>query len=67
MIRSVVGFAVFTVLALVALKLFFGLVIGMLALLGVLLWVAFWGLVVYLVLRVLAPRMASRVREMIAG
>lgn len=67
MIRSIVGFALFAVLALVALKLFFGLVIGMLALLGVVFWLAFWGLIVYLVLRVFAPRTASRVREMIAG
>jgi hypothetical protein len=42
----------------------FGLVIG---LLGAILWFAFLGFVIYLVLKVFAPETAARVREMIAG
>ena len=67
MFRNLLGFAVFAVIAVFLLKVFvglFGLVIG---LLGTILWFALIGFLIYLVLKVIAPDTAARVREMIAG
>ena len=36
-------------------------------LLGTILWLAFVGFVIYLLLKIIAPDTAARVREMIAG
>jgi uncharacterized membrane protein YGL010W len=67
MLRNLLGFAVFAVVALLVLKLVFsvfGLVLGLFF--GVL-WFAFLGFLIYLILKVFAPQTAARVREMIAG
>ena len=67
MIRSLVGYAVFAVVALVLLKVifaFFGVVVG---LLGTLLWFAVIGFLFYLALKVISPATADRVKEMIRG
>jgi hypothetical protein len=67
MLRNLFGFAVFAVLTIFALKVFFalfGLVIGLLV---TALWLAFLGFLLYLVLKLVAPETADRVREMIAG
>jgi hypothetical protein len=58
---------VFAVVTIFALKVFFalfGLVIGLLV---TALWLAFLGFLLYLVLKLVAPETADRVREMIAG
>ena len=67
MLRNLFGFAVFAVLTIFALKLFFalfGLVVGLVV---SALWLAFVGFMIYLVLKLVAPGTAARVREMIAG
>jgi hypothetical protein len=67
MVRSVVGFAGLAVVALVVLKMLamiFGFAIS---LFGTLLWLAFWGFIVYLVLRIFAPGLADRMRNVIRG
>ena len=67
MFRSIIGFAVFALVALVALKLLFavfGLVIGLATTL--LVWAAF-GFIIYLGLRVVSPGTAARLRELIKG
>jgi len=67
MVRSVVGFAGFAVVALLALKML-GWVFGVaISLFMTLLWLAFWGFVLYLVLRVFAPGLADRMRGVIRG
>jgi cytosine/uracil/thiamine/allantoin permease len=66
MLRNLFGFALFAVLTLFVLKLVFGLFGLVLGLLGAVLWFAFLGFLIYLVLKVFAPETASRVREMIA-
>ncbi len=67
MIRSLVGFAGFAVVALLALKLL-GWIFGVaISLFFMLLWLAFWGFVVYLVLRIFAPGLADKVRSTIRG
>ena len=63
MVRSLVGYAVFAAIILFALKLL-GFVWGFL---GTILWLAFLGFLVYLVLRVFSPATADRIKEMIAG
>lgn len=67
MFRSLVGYAVFAVVAILALKLLGGLLGFAFSILGTLLWLAFLGFVFYLVLRLFSPRTADRVKEMIKG
>jgi len=67
MFRSIFGFAIFAVVALVAIKLFlalFGIAIGLV--MTVLVWAAF-GFLIYLGLRLISPGTADKVREMILG
>jgi hypothetical protein len=67
MIRSLFGFALFAVVTIFLLKVVFGLFGLVLGLLGAVLWFAFVGFLIYLILKVFAPETAARVREMIAG
>ncbi len=67
MVRSLLGFALLAVVAWFALQLFFGLFGIIMGLLGRILWLAFLGFLVYLVLRVFAPGTADRVKEMVSG
>jgi hypothetical protein len=67
MFRSIIAFAVFAVLALLAIKLLllvFGVAIGIA--MTLLVWAAF-GFLIYLALRLVSPGTADRVREMITG
>lgn len=67
MFRSLFGFALLAVVAWFALQLFFGLFGIIVGVLGKILWLAFLGFLVYLVLRVFAPGTADRVKETITG
>jgi hypothetical protein len=67
MFRSLIGFALLAVVAWFALHLFFGFFHIVVGLFGRILWLAFVGFLVYLVLRVFAPGTADRIKEMIAG
>jgi predicted lipid-binding transport protein (Tim44 family) len=67
MFRSLFGFALLAVVAWIALRLFFGLFNIIIGVFGQLLWLAFLGFLVYLVLRLFAPGTADRVKEMISG
>ncbi len=67
MFRNLIGFAVLAIVAWIGLNLFFGLFGIIVGLMGRILWLAFLGFLVYLVLRVFAPGTADRVKEMIAG
>jgi len=67
MFRSIIGFAVLAVVAWLALKIVFGLLGSLVGLLVTVLWLAAIGFVCYLVLRMVAPRTADRVREAIKG
>ena len=67
MFRSILGFAVFAVVALLAIKLLFGvfgIVIGLATTL--LVWGAF-GFLIYLGLRVISPGTADKLRDLIKG
>ena len=67
MIRSIFGFAVFAVLAMFAVKVFFKLFHVGLALVTTVLWLAFWGWIIYLILKLFAPRTAASIKESISG
>lgn len=67
MVRNVVGFAGVAVFAVVALKLLGWLLGFAISVFGMLLWLAFWGFVVYLIVRVLSPSTADRMRDTIRG
>ncbi len=67
MFRSVLGFAVFAVLAWLGLKLVFSVLGGLIGLAMTVLWLAAIGFVIYLVLRVVSPSTAEKIRDMIKG
>jgi hypothetical protein len=67
MLRRILGFALLAIIAVFMLKLVFGLLGIFLGLLGAVLWLAFLGFVIYMILKIFAPATAARVREMIAG
>jgi len=58
---------VFAVLAWIGLKILFGLLGGLLSLVMTVLYLAALGFLFYLVLRVLSPSTADKLREMIKG
>jgi hypothetical protein len=67
MLRNLFGFAVLAVVTMFLLKVVFGIFGLVLGLLAAVLWFAFLGFMIYLVLKMFAPEMAARVRETIAG
>ena len=67
MFRNLLGFAVFAIIAIFLLKVFLGLFGLLMGLLITVAWFAVIGFLIYLVLKVVAPGTAARVREMIAG
>ncbi len=67
MIRKILGFAVLALVALVLLQFAFGLLGFVWGLAWFLLKLALVGVVVYWVLKLVAPSTAQRVKEMISG
>ena len=67
MLRSILGFAILAVLAWLGLKLILGLLGGLMSILMTVLWFAAIGFIFYLILRVISPGTADRVREAIRG
>jgi hypothetical protein len=67
MFRTIFGYAVLAIIGFLALKLVFGLFGFVLSLAMSLLWLAAIGFVFYLVLKLISPSTARRVREMVRG
>ena len=67
MFRSILGFALLAVVAWIGLKLIFGILGSLVGLAMTVLWLAFIGFVVYLALRLVSPRTADRIRDVIKG
>jgi hypothetical protein len=67
MFRSILGFAILAILAWIGLKIIFGLLGGLFGLAMTVLWLAAIGFIVYLVLRVVSPGTAAKVRDTIKG
>lgn len=67
MFRTLAGYAAVGVIGIVALKLVFSLIGFVFSLLWTLLWLAALGFVVYLVLKLVNPEAAQRMRDKVAG
>jgi len=67
MFRSILGFAIFAVLVWIGLKIIFGLLGGLMSILMTVLWLAAIGFIFYVVLRVISPATADKVRDTIRG
>ncbi len=67
MFRSILGFAIFAVLVWIGLRIIFGLLGGLMSILMTVLWLAAIGFIFYVVLRVISPATADRVRDTIRG
>jgi len=67
MVRALLGYAVLAIVGIVALKLLFGLLSIAFSLLWALLWLAALGFVFYIVLKIVSPSTARRVKEKIRG
>jgi len=67
MFRSIFGFAIVAVLAWLGLKIVFGILGGLIGLAMTILWLAALGFLFYLVLRVVSPTTADKIRDMIKG
>ena len=67
MVRALVGYSVLAVVGIIALKLLFGVIGFALSLVWTLFWLAAIGFLFYLVLKIVSPDTARRVREKVAG
>lgn len=67
MFRSIIGFAVFAVLAWFALKIILSLLGGLLGIAMTILTLAVIGFFFYLALRVISPSTADKIRDVIKG
>ena len=67
MVRSILGFAIFAVLVWFGLKLVFGMLGWVFGLAMWVLWIAAIGFFIYLVLRIISPSTAEKVKEAIKG
>jgi hypothetical protein len=67
MFRSIIGFALFAVLAWFGLKIMFGILGGLIGLAMTVMYLAAIGFLIYLALRVVSPATADKIREMIRG
>lgn len=67
MFRSLVGFAVLAVVGILALKLVFKLLGFAVGLFFMLLWWALIGFGMYMLIKLISPGTARRIREMITG
>lgn len=67
MIRSILGFALLAVVVWLALQVVFGILGTLIGLAITVLWLAGVGYVCYLVLRLVSPSTAARVRDIVRG
>ena len=67
MVRAVVGYSVLAVVGIVALKLMFGLLGLAFQLIWAVLWLAALGFIFYLIIKIISPTTAKKVRETIKG
>ena len=67
MVRTIGGFAVLAFAAMIGFKLLFGILTGLIGLVFMVLYWAFLGWVVYTLLKIFAPGLASKIREVIRG
>jgi hypothetical protein len=67
MARTIVSYSIMAVVAVVALRIVFGLFGLVFSMLASLFWLAAIGFLIYLVLKIISPDTASRIKEAIRG
>jgi hypothetical protein len=67
MFRNIIGFAIFAFLAWMGIMFMFSAFAVMLRIAGTVLWLAALGFMMYLVLRVVSPSTADKIRDVIRG
>ena len=67
MVRAVVGYSALAVIGIVVLKLLFGLLGMAFQLIWAFLWLAALGFIFYLIIKIISPSTAAKVRETIRG
>ena len=67
MVRAVVGYSVLAVVGIIALKLLFTLLGLAFKLIWAVLWLAALGFIFYLIIKIISPRTAQKVRDTIQG
>ena len=67
MVRTLAGYTIVAVIGIVAIKLVLGLLGLVFSLMWTVLWLAAIGFVFYLILKVVSPNTARRVREKVRG
>ena len=67
MIRAILGYAVLAILGIIAIKLLFATLGIVWQLVWAILWFAFLGFIFYLILKVISPRTATKVRDAVRG
>jgi hypothetical protein len=67
MFRSIIGFAILAVAAWLGLKLIFGILGSLMGLAFTILYLGAIGFLCYLVLRVISPSTANKIRDVIKG
>ena len=67
MLRSILGFALFAIVAWIGLKIVFSLLGDLLGLAMTVLYLAALGFLFYLAIRILSPSTADRIRDMVRG
>ena len=67
MIRSILGFALFAVVVWLAVQIVFGILGTLIGLAITILWLAAIGYACYLVLRLVSPSTAAKVRDLVRG
>ena len=67
MVRGIAGFAGFFLVFVIGLKLIGFVFFGLLAIAMKILWLAFLGWMVYVIIKIVSPSTAERIRETIRG
>lgn len=67
MVRTLVSYSIVAVVGIVALKVVFGMLGFVFSLLSSLFWLAAVGFLIYLVLKIISPDTATRIKETIRG
>lgn len=67
MARTILGYSALAVVAILVAKLVFGLLGFAISLLWSILWFAALGFIVYLVIRIVSPATADKIRETVQG
>jgi len=67
MIRAILGYAVLAIVGIIAIKLLFATLGIVWQLVWAVLWFAFLGFIFYLILKVISPRTANKVRDAVRG